>query len=185
LEASDAELLRRARSGDENAFNSLMRRHEDKTYALCYRMMGNRADALDALQDTFVAVFRRADNFRGESAFSTWLYRVAANSCKDALRKKGRSPIPQEEISTVDDRGPGVEEQVALRMDLAQALAQLPDEYREAVVMHDIGGVPYDEIATLTGAAIGTVKSRISRGRRKLAGLLEHGDRPATSKDQR
>ena len=132
-----------------------------------------------------MTVFRRADNFRGESAFSTWLYRVAVNACKDALRKRARTPVPQDELPVGEERGPGIEERVALQTELAEALARLPEDYREAVVLHDIGGVPYEEIARLTGAAIGTVKSRISRGRRKLAGSLEHGGGPTTSKDQR
>jgi RNA polymerase sigma-70 factor (ECF subfamily) len=161
-----------------------MRRHEDKVYALCYRMMGNRPDALDAVQDTFVSVFRRAEDFRGDSAFSTWTYRIAVNACKDLLRKRGRTPVPHEELPEPPATKAGVEDQVVLRTDLARALAELPDDYREAVVMYDLGGIPYEEIARLTDAAIGTVKSRISRGRRKLAELMEQPAAQASSKEQ-
>lgn len=178
LEASDFELLQRARDGDHNAFSTLMRRHEQQIFSLAFRMLGNRTDALDATQDTFINVFRRSEAFRGDSAFSTWLYRIGVNACKDLLRKKARAPIPQEfeaeeaPAGSADDVG----DRVASNTDLARALSQLPDEYREAVVMFDLGGVPYDEIARVTGTALGTVKSRISRGRRRLAEILEQPD---------
>lgn len=184
MEVDDLDLLDRARHGDLNAFNELMRRHEDTVYAICYRMLGDRADALDATQDTFVNVFRRAKNFRGDSAFSTWLYRVAINAGKDLLRRKARAPIPHEELPEQAATGQGFEDQMGLREDLKQALAQLPDDYREAVVMHDIGGIPYEEIAAATGSALGTVKSRISRGRRQLAKLLEQPTGADASKEQ-
>lgn len=182
----DGELLRRALEGDDRAFSTLLARHEDRIFSLALRMTGSRADALDATQDTFVLAFRRADSFRGEAAFSTWLYRIAINSCKDLLRKKAREPAlaSAEEAPDRPDPGPGVDETVALRMDVAQALAELSEDYREAVVMHDIGGVPYEDIAAATGVAIGTVKSRISRGRQQLAKLLEHRQGPEPSKEQ-
>lgn len=183
--ASDADLLRRAVDGrDERAFAELMARHEDKIFGLALRMMGDRADALDATQETFIAAYRRASSFRGESAFSTWLYRIGINTCKDLLRKRGRAATPVEE-NDEGDQGPhprSVEEDAARRVDLTRALADLPNDYREAVVMHDIGGLPYDEIASITGVAIGTVKSRISRGRRRLAELLEQPRRSGASK---
>lgn len=172
---SDEELLREAAAGDQGAFTTLMRRHEDKIFALALRMTGDRADALDATQDTFISAFKQAARFRGESRFSTWLYRVGINACNDLLRKRARTPRPSSDEMPVAKAagGQSVDEGAALRVDLSRALAQLPDDYREAVALHDLGGVPYEEIAEMTGVAIGTVKSRISRGRKRLAAFLE------------
>jgi RNA polymerase sigma-70 factor (ECF subfamily) len=180
---SDERLLQRAAEGDQGAFSTLVRRHEDRVFGIAIRITGDRADALDATQDTFVAVFRQAGSFRGDAAFTTWLYRVAVNACRDVLRKRRRFPEPAEELPERSNPGIGVEDAVNLRLDLAQALAQIPEDYREAVLMHDLGAIPYEEIAALTGAALGTVKSRISRGRRRLAELLEQPGRAGTSKD--
>ncbi len=180
---SDELLLQRAAGGDQAAFSALVRRHEDRVFGIAIRITGDRADALDATQDTFVAVFRQAGSFRGDAAFTTWLYRVAVNACRDLLRKRRRLPEPAEELPERGNPGIGVEDAVNLRLDLAQALARLPEDYREAVLMHDLGAIPYDEIARITGAALGTVKSRISRGRRRLAELLEQPGHPEASKD--
>jgi RNA polymerase sigma-70 factor (ECF subfamily) len=181
---SDEELLERAAAGDQAAFTTLVRRHEDRVFAIAVRITGDRADALDAMQDTFVSVFRQAGSFRAEAAFSTWLYRVTVNACRDLLRKRKRLPEPTEEVPERARPGIGTEEVVGLRLDLAGALAQLPEEYRDAVLMHDLGAMPYDEIAEATGVALGTVKSRISRGRRRLAALLEQPAPAEASKDQ-
>lgn len=181
---SDEELLERAAAGDQPAFSALVRRHEDRVFQLAIRITGDRADALDATQDTFVSVFRQAGSFRAEAAFTTWLYRVTVNACRDLLRKRRRLPEPVEELPERTRPGIGTEEVVGLRIDLARALAQLPEDYRDAVLMHDLGAIPYDEIAKITGAALGTVKSRISRGRRRLAELLEQPAPDTASKDQ-
>jgi RNA polymerase sigma-70 factor (ECF subfamily) len=182
---SDEELLDAFVSGERTAFEELVRRHEDRLFGLALRMTGNRTDALDATQDAFVAAFRRARSFRGDAAFGTWLYRIAINATQDVLRKRSRNIVAE----TDEEDAPGapratqrVEDAVVARVDIARALAELPEEYREAVVMHDLGGVPYEEIAQLTGVPMGTVKSRISRGRRRLAELLEHRDPRAPSK---
>jgi RNA polymerase sigma-70 factor (ECF subfamily) len=180
---TDDELLEQFKRGDEAAFSSLVRRHEGRIFGLAMRMLGERADALDATQDTFVAAFRRAEDFRGESSFATWLYRIGINSCKDLLRKKQRAPAPTEEVGEGPANPSSVEDTVTTRLDLAGALARLSEEYREAVCMHDLGGIRYEEIAALTGVSIGTVKSRISRGRRRLAELLEHPGGPPASKE--
>lgn len=184
---SDAELLNRSAGGSGAAFGVLMRRHEDRMFAMALRMLGNRADALDATQEAFLAAFRRAKAFRGEAAVGTWMYRIGINACLDFARKKNRW-VAQDDMDQVADTGSAesrFDERVVVRMELQEALAKLPDEYREAVVMHDLGGIPYEDIATLTGTMIGTVKSRISRGRRKLAELLEHRDTPDPSKGVR
>jgi RNA polymerase sigma-70 factor, ECF subfamily len=182
----DEELLRAAASGEQTAFHDLMRRHEDRVFALALRMCGERADALDATQESFIRAFRQAGKFRGDSAFSTWLYRIAVNCCNDLLRKRKRAPVPEDDLPEPEaPSSASFEDRVAARIDVKEALAALNPDYREAVAMFDIGGIPYDEIARLTGVSVGTVKSRISRGRRRLAQLLEHPGSAATSKEQR
>lgn len=181
-ELSDSRLLELFLDGAEDAFTILMRRHEDRIFGLALRMTGDRADALDATQDAFIQAFTRARSFRGESAFGTWLYRIGVNACHDLLRRRGRAPIPEEEVP--EEASPGrVDERAAARVDVSAALAQLQEDYRTAVVMHDLGGIPYEQIARETGVGIGTVKSRISRGRRRLATLLEQSDPARPSED--
>ena len=184
---TDEALLDRFQSGSHDAYEVLMRRHEDRIFGLAFRMTGDRSDALEATQDTFISAFRQAGSFRGDSSFGTWLYRIGINACRDLLRKRQRLPEPVADPSdrtepAADER---VEDIVAERIDLARALAELSEEYRQAVALHDLGGVPYDEIAAIAGVPIGTVKSRISRGRRQLATRLEQGSRAQTSKEPR
>ena len=181
---SDAELIARVARGDQRAFGALVTRHEDKLFSVAYRVLGNRQDALDATQDAFLNAFRQAAKFRGESAFSTWLYRIGVNACNDLLRKKKRLVLT-EDPEPPGDQARRTDEDAVVRVDLQRALASLQPEYREAVVMHDLGGVPYEEIARLTQTQIGTVKSRISRGRRRLAELLEQPGLGSTSKARR
>jgi RNA polymerase sigma-70 factor, ECF subfamily len=182
---SDEQLLDQFLAGRRACFDALVRRHEDRIFALALRMMGDRSEALDASQEIFLTLWRRARSFRGDSSFSTWLYRIGINTCHDLLRKRKRVPQPQEELPESVDRRPGLEEGVALRLDLARALATIQGDYRDAVLMHDLGGVPYEEIARLTGVPVGTVKSRISRGRRALAEVLEHPLSAESSKPPR
>lgn len=171
LETSDETLIRAFLTGDQDAFDALMRRHEDKIFGLALRMTGNRYDALDATQEAFISAFRNAKKFKGDSTFSTWLYRIAINASTDLLRRRKRQ-VPVEDLDSGRTSGI-VDEDVPLRLDLQRALAELGPEHREAVLMHDVGGYPYQDIATLTGVELGTVKSRISRGRKKLAEILE------------
>ncbi|MGH2693443.1 MAG: sigma-70 family RNA polymerase sigma factor [Actinomycetota bacterium] len=179
---ADEQLLSRFLEGDERAFELLVRRHEDLVFSLTFRMTGDRSDALEASQEAFISAFRRAGSFRGEAAFSTWLYRIAANAAHDVMRRRKRE-YPSEEVpETPADDPAGL---VALRIDVAAALARLPEEYRDAVVLHDLGGVAYDDVARITGAKLGTVKSRISRGRRMLAELLEPTRAREPSKETR
>ncbi len=182
-EPSDPDLLASFLAGDESSFGLLMDRHEQKVFAVALKITGSRADALDAVQDAFLTAFRRAETFRGEAAFGTWLFRIAINAAKDVVRKrKPTEDLVEEQAGSAGGR---VDDTVSLRVDLARALRDLPEEYREAVVMHDLGGIPYDEIALATNVRIGTVKSRISRGRRRLAELMEPGMGTASSKEQR
>lgn len=180
---TDEELVRSFLDGNQTSFAELMRRHEDRIFALAFRMTGDRSDALDATQEAFVSAFRQAHRFRFDSAFGTWLYRIAMNASHDLLRKRARwAGSDDESEQRPDEASSRFDEQVVARLDVTRALARLPDEYREAVVMHDIGGVPYDEIARVTETQIGTVKSRISRGRKRLAELLEQPNPSGQSK---
>lgn len=182
-EPRDEELLERFLGGDQAAFAELMGRHEDRIFALALRITGNRGDALDATQEAFISAFKKARGFRGESAFSTWLYRIAVNACNDLLRKK--KPTTSVDEARIEERAAGhdVASAAVARIDVQRALAALPAEYRDAVALHDLAGLPYDEIARITGAQLGTVKSRISRGRRRLAELLEQRDDLTPSKE--
>ena len=183
---SDEELLEEFSRGREIAYQTLMRRHEDRIFSLAFRMTGDRSDALEATQDTFISAFKQAHSFRGDASFGTWLYRIGINACRDLLRKRKRLPEPvadpAEQLGSTsadfDEIGA-----VAGRVDLSRALASLPEEYRRAVALHDLGGFPYEEIAAIARVPIGTVKSRISRGRRMLAQLLEQPPGHAASKE--
>ncbi|MCW3034869.1 MAG: polymerase sigma-70 factor, subfamily [Actinobacteria bacterium] len=175
LEAlGDEELVRRFVSdGSSDAVDVLLRRHQDRVLGLAYRILGNRADALDASQEVFVAVFRKAASFRHQSAFTTWLYRLTVNACNDHARRRSRLPQPAE---AVDVASPDAVGRADDRLVIAGVMRKLPLEQRTAVIMRDLLGLSYDEIAQATDTAVGTVKSRISRGRAALAGGL--GERP-------
>lgn len=185
-ELPDEQLITMVAEGDQAAFTILARRHEDKIFALAHRVLGDRGDALDATQETLLTVYRQAGTFRGDAAFSTWMYRISINTSRDLLRKRRRWQREGEDVAGLDPASPGrVDDQVTQRIDLARALDQLADDYREPVLLHDVVGLPYEEIARLTRTNIGTIKSRISRGRRKLAELLEPRASAAASKDVR
>ena len=176
--ASDRELMTRTAAGDQAAFTELMARHEDMVFAVAMRMMRNRELAFDATQETFVTVFRKADRFSGESAVSTWLYRVATNTCLDLLRKEKRrraEPIP--EYHDEPDRRAGQPfESVEVRSDIESALAAIPEDFRAAVVLTDVQGLSVAEAGAILGVPDGTVKSRVFRGRRLLAEKLGNLD---------
>lgn len=181
----DERLLSDALQGSERAFEELVRRHEDRVFAVALRVTRDRGDALDATQEAFLTLFRRGSSFEGRSAFTTWLYRITVNACHDVLRKKARAPEPVSEVSDRAETGAEIDVAVATRMEVAEALRNVPEGYREAMVMHDVAGIPYEEIAAALDLAVGTVKSRISRGRRRLAELLEHREPDGSSKGER
>ncbi|MPY93530.1 MAG: sigma-70 family RNA polymerase sigma factor [Acidimicrobiia bacterium] len=184
-DAPDEELAAGAAGGDRDAMDLLLRRHQERVYRICRRLCGNDADALDAAQEALITVARRIDRFDGRSAFTTWLYRVATNACLDELRRRQRRPSPgrEEDVAatlgsaTADHHAGDPGELVARRADIDGALAQLSPEFRAAVVLRDVAGLDYAEIATVLELAPGTVRSRISRGRGQLARLL--GNQPA------
>jgi RNA polymerase sigma-70 factor (ECF subfamily) len=170
-EAPDGELVRRYLGGDRSAFSTLMERHERRVYNLAYRMLGRAEDAADASQETWLICLRKLSGFRGTSAFTTWLHRVAVNVCHDALRKRAREgPAADEELEPPP--APDTTESTAAAVDVQRALLEVPEEFRAALILHDVQGVPYEEIAESLGAPLGTVKSRIHRGRLALARAL-------------
>lgn len=174
-EASDEELLAAFTAGDEGAFSELVARYQRRVFGVCRQYFGNDADAEDAAQDAFVALYRRADTFAGTARFSTWMYRVATNACNDLARKRARRPQSDgTDPTTLREAGPDVIAQRELGLELAQALATLDPQHREAVVAHTVEGVPYHEIAERAGVPVGTIKSRVHRGHARLAVALAH-----------
>jgi RNA polymerase sigma-70 factor (ECF subfamily) len=168
-----------AQAGDRDALDRLLRRHGDRLHALCRRITGNDADALDATQEAMIAIVRGLPRFDGRAAFSTWAYRVATNACLDELRRRRRRPEPTAdedlERAAGGPSGGGAAatlDAVGERVDIDAALATLPAEYRAAVVLRDLVGLDYAEIGEVLGAPAGTVKSRIARGRAALAEAL-------------
>lgn len=184
--ASDHELIRRYLAGDAGAFDILMQRHQARVYSVCLRVIGNPDDAADAAQDAFVMALRKLGQFRGDSAFTTWMHRVAVNACYDVLRKRARQPmlhLVSGEDSPVLEPGPphpDHAEEVAGTRDAAAALALVPQEFRVALVLADVQDLPYDEIAKILDVPVGTVKSRVHRGRLALARAMGLGGEPGT-----
>jgi RNA polymerase sigma-70 factor (ECF subfamily) len=170
----------RAQSGDESAVDELLRRHYDRLYAVCRRVTGNEADAADGCQEALLAIVRGLPRFDGRSSFKTWSYRVATNACLDELRRRNRRPVAVEELPDLTDRDPAHDQRTAERLSLDEALAKLPEEFRVPVVLRDVGGLDYAEIAHTLDIPPGTVRSRIARGRRHLAELV--GNQTATDK---
>jgi len=179
--AEDVDLIARYLKGDTGAFDELMRAHEDRVFGICLRMLRDREAALDVTQETFLTVFRKADRYRAEAAFSTWLYRVTVNACYDYLRRTKRrqaSALPEgydPADPSTDDRFESVE----VRPDIEAALAQIPAEFRSAVVLVDLQGLAIDQAAEILGVPPGTVKSRVYRGRRQLAAILGNHSPPS------
>jgi len=179
-EGTDEQLASAAANGEREAMEVLLRRHQDRVYRLCRRLCGNDADALDATQEALITIARRIDRFDGRSAFTTWLYRVATNACLDELRRRRRRPSTGrvDDVATtlsgnVDGpTAPDPGDVVTRGADLDAALAQLRTEFRTAVVLRDVAGLDYAEIAEVLDLPAGTVRSRISRGRGQLARLL-------------
>ena len=168
---NEAELLTRVVSGDREAFDAVMRNHENRVFSVCLRILGDREKALDATQETFLTVFRKAGQFQGRSAVGTWIYRIAVNTCYDQLRRAQRRPY-ESLPDHVDPSDPSAEEAIesaALRPEIEAALAQLPADFRNAVILSDLEGLSLPEAAEILGIPIGTVKSRVFRGRRLLA----------------
>jgi RNA polymerase sigma-70 factor (ECF subfamily) len=169
VEDPDGRLVRKAQRGDKRAFGELVERHHAKVFTLVARTLGSQADAADAAQEAFLRAWLALPRFRGDARFSTWLYRIALNAAHDQ-RLKRRVESPAELPEKADPRDPYIEHE--LSRDLQRALGALDEDFRLAVVLYDILGCSYAEIAELTRVAEGTVKSRIHRGRTELAARL-------------
>lgn len=181
-DAREQNWINAARQGDQGAFEELVRLYEKRVLALTQRMCRNPDDAVEAAQEAFLAAWQGLKSFRGDSSFSTWLYRLASNACVDLLRREGRRqtvslddedvnldlpstiPTPQEEA-----------ERRELRELIETGLRALPEDYRAVLVLREIQQLRYDEIAQALEVDVGTVKSRISRGRKKLRSFLLAG----------
>lgn len=176
MEFNERDMIERASRGDAAAFNRLMEQHERRMYAVALRMCGNREDAQDCLQEAMLRVYRAIGGFKGQSSFSTWVYRITMNTCLDELRrKKNRQSTSLDSLldmgwSPSDDTNAPEKQAMRseLRRNLNRAIQELPEEMRSAVVLRDIQGFSYEEIAHMLEINVGTIKSRISRGREKL-----------------
>jgi RNA polymerase sigma-70 factor (ECF subfamily) len=171
--------VRAAQDGDRAALDALLRRHHDRIHAVCRRLAGNEADALDATQEALIAIARGIRRFDGRAAFSTWAYRVATNASLDELRRRRRRPVLTDDLDdgavgggeTRQTRSAGIDG-LPDRMAIDAALARLPLEFRAPVVLRDLLDLDYAEIADVLDIPPGTVRSRIARGRAQLATLL-------------
>jgi RNA polymerase sigma-70 factor, ECF subfamily len=171
--AEDRALLAAHVAGDPDAFGELVRRHRDRLWAVALRTTGDREDAADALQEALVSAYRAAASYRGEAAVTTWLHRIVVNACLDALRRRTarRSvPLSDEDVRLADPTDVLGDRETSLVV--AQALDTLPPDQRAAIVLVDLQGHSVDEAARILDCATGTVKSRCSRGRARLAPLL-------------
>jgi RNA polymerase sigma-70 factor (ECF subfamily) len=183
---TDDELVAAAQSGDGAALDTLLRRHFDLIHAVCARIAGNPADAADATQEALLAIVRGLPRFDRRAAARTWMYRVATNACLDELRRRGRRPRPGLDDTAVDrpDPAPALDTSVTDRLTLDEAIARLPEDFRVAVVLRDVQGMDYAQIAEVLEIPIGTVRSRIARGRQALANDLD-GNRVGLDERQR
>jgi RNA polymerase sigma-70 factor (ECF subfamily) len=171
---TDEELVALSMGGDTDSFNQLILRWERPIYALAYRVIGREEDARDVCQETFLRAFRALPGFKGQAKFSSWLYRIALNLCRDWIRRQRRAPVmqPPEGVELVDlasERGPveSIEDLVSRRelsTVVAEAMALLPEEQRTAIILKEYHGMTFQEIADLQGCPLSTVKTRLYQG---------------------
>jgi RNA polymerase sigma-70 factor, ECF subfamily len=181
LVSDDEQLLERSQSGERVALEELFRRYRGVAYRVAYRLLGNEADSLDAVQEAFIKVLTHLDGFEGRSSFKTWLLRVVSNAALDLGRQRGRRenlqrdelPVDLETDASAALQDPGRElDRADLRRLLNEALAQLPTAQRRTFVLHVDGELSYREVADVLGISIGTVMSRLYYARQKLRALL-------------
>ncbi len=183
MTSTDEELVARSVSGDADSFNQLILRWERPIYALAYRTIGREEDARDVCQETFLRAFRALPGFRGQAKFSSWLYRIALNLCRDWMRRQRRTPLVQlpenmdlMELAAAAEPSESIEDLVARRDQtraVERAMTLLPEEQRTAIVLKEYHGLTFQEIADLVGCPLSTVKTRLYQGlvvlRRELA----------------
>jgi RNA polymerase sigma-70 factor (ECF subfamily) len=176
----EALLIKRAQKGDAAALESLLMLYEKRVYNIAYRYMGNEADAYDMAQESLIKLYRGIRSFKGQSAFSSWVYRLTVNTCLDGLRKRRKAPVSLDlalengvTFEAADEASP---ELCALSIenasDIHRAINTLSDDHRAVVVLRDLSGLTYEEIAFSLDISVGTVKSRLNRGRQRLKELL-------------
>lgn len=180
---TDEDLVTRSRGGDLDSFNQLILRWERPIYALAYRVIGREEDARDVCQETFLRAFRALPGFKGQAKFSSWVYRIALNLCRDWMRRQRRAPtvqIPEgvdpEELATVAGPAESIEDLVSRRelgTIVAEAMALLPEEQRTAIILKEYHGMTFQEIAELQGCPLSTVKTRVYQGLSVLRRHLE------------
>ena len=181
--ATDEELVAKSMNGDVESFNQLVLRWERPIYALAYRVIGREEDARDVCQDTFLRAFRALPGFKGQAKFSSWLYRIALNLCRDWIRRKKRTPIVDmpdgvDVVELAAEQGPveSIEDLVArneMSRIVAEGMALLPEEQRTAIVLKEYHGLTFQEIADLQGCPLSTVKTRLYQGLSVLRRHLE------------
>jgi RNA polymerase sigma-70 factor, ECF subfamily len=178
LPADPAWLLDGLRHGDSRAFEELVRCYQHRIYGVALRMLGNRADAEEVSQEVFLRAYQSVAGFRGDSKLSTWLYAIASRLCLNRLAGRRLRPAPQSEdrllrIEAAEGDPGDHAERTELEAALQRAIAELPEERRIAVVLRDLEGLPYEEIAQALGVELGTVRSRLHRARAELKGKME------------
>ena len=174
------ELIKQAGRGDQDAFERLLSAQEGRMYAVALRMCGNREDAQDCVQEAMIRIYRAISSFKGQSSFATWVYRITMNSCLDELRRRKTRTSTSLDAMLENGFAPSDEDdtperhslQAEQKRMLERAIADLPEDMRAAIVLRDIQGCSYDEIAQALDTNVGTIKSRISRGRERLRGVL-------------
>ncbi len=167
------DVIRRAQGGDMDAFEMLYREHSPRVYALCLRLSGSKSDATELMQDVFIRAWRGLGSFRGDSAFSSWLHRLAVNAMLEAARSEKRRVarvLPMEDPGMIG--AIAMSESPDIQMDLERAIAGLPQGARMAFVLHEIEGYKHEEIAAQLGVATGTVKAQLHRARKLLIQAL-------------
>ncbi|MEG6616837.1 sigma-70 family RNA polymerase sigma factor [Peptococcaceae bacterium 1198_IL3148] len=189
MSITDKELIEKSLSGDYIAFEELIHKYENKVYTVAYRFMGNHADACDLAQEAFIKMYQALPKFRGDSSFMTWIYHITANVCRDELRRRQKKQTlsldddsddnvaPKFTIAS-DEPGPEeIIESLELSTQVQQCLNMLSEDYRLILIMREIQGLSYDEIAETMNISLGTVKSRLSRARsvfkEKITPILE------------
>lgn len=187
---TDQELVARSVQGDTESFNELVLRWERSIYALAYRVLGREEDARDVCQETFLRAFRGLSAFKGQAKFSSWLYRIALNLCRDAMRRERRTPLvavsdgrdPSELAAQQPSPAPSVEDLVAqaeLGRRVASAMRRLPEDQRTAIVLKEYHDLTFQEIADLMGCPLSTAKTRLYQGLSVLRRELSSGERRA------
>lgn len=176
------------KAGDRSAFDNIMLKHKDRVFSLCYRFLGDFQEANDSAQETFVKVFTSLKRFRMESSFSTWLYRIAVNTCKNRLKssqfRHRKRMVPLYNPGNGENRNPvvnirdegltpdGLLLEKEKMMLIQKAIDALPEEQKSVIILRDVEGLSYDEVSTITGYPLGTVKSKLARARLGLGNML-------------